>query len=169
MKVFKNILLVLFMNILLCNASFAVGGTVAHAMKEFLQPIFSLFIVIGMIYAAFFAYSTLDGYKIQRFSKLSKKRVDESKIFLVSHLSLGQNKSVDVIEINGQRLLLGVCSDKITLLKEFDKNSENSKLEDDIYSIKELDNDSEEESEQKIQNSKIDALYNKYMRGVSDK
>lgn len=168
MKVFKNILFVLFINIILCNASYAIGGTVAHAMKEFLQPIFSLFIVIGMIYAAFFAYSKLNGYNIQRFSKLSKKRVDESKIFLVSHLSLGQNKSVDVIEINGQRLLLGVCSDKITLLKEFDKDSKDTEI-DDIYSIKEIDNDNEEVNESKIQNSKIDALYNKYMRGFSDK
>ena len=114
-----------------------------------------------MIYGAFFVYSKLNGYNLQKFSRLSKKKIEDSKISLISHLPLGQNKSVDVIEINGQRLLLGVCADKITLLKEFDSKKEDSN-DDDIFTIKEFDDN-------EVNDSKVNELYDKYLRGLNDK
>jgi len=167
-KIKKTVFTIMLLSITVCNAAFAAGKTaLVLSAKEFIQPFFSLIFVICMIYASFFLYSKLTGYNMRKFSKLSKKKIEDSKISLISHLSLGQNKSVDVIEINGQRLLLGVCSDKITLLKEIDSKSGMAQgdVDDDIFEIKEI----EEVEPEEDSDSKINEMFYKYLRKTNDK
>ena len=97
---------------------------IAEQFKLYFQPILSLIVVIGLIYLVFGIYAKMNKFNFQKFSKHTPKSLEMSQLTLVSHLALGQNKSIDVVEINGKFLVLGVTGDNISLIKEFDNEKE---------------------------------------------
>lgn len=134
--------------------------------KLYVQPVFSLIIVIGLIYLVFGIYAKMNRYNFQKFSKSSAKSLELNKLTLVSHLPLGQNKSVDVVEINGKFLVLGVTGDNISLIKEF----ENEKEALTEFPQKELSNETLEgkNSAFTVKFNNWERLYKKYTKGENE-
>ena len=86
-----------------------------------LWTIFSLLIVLGLIYATGFLYKKL----IKVNAKLTKDEpaVDGMNEFkIVSGTSLGQGRSLHVVEINNKYLVIGATPGNISLLREFSKD-----------------------------------------------
>ncbi len=121
MKKLSIVLLTLCVVVMCANAAQAAGGSsMVSYFKLVLQPILSLGIVILMIYGCFWAYSKMNKYNFKKFSNSNDKMIELSQLSLISHLPLGQNKSINVVEINKKYLVLGVTAEHISLLKEFD-------------------------------------------------
>lgn len=128
----------------------------------FLQPTLSLIVVIGLIYVVFGIYSKLNKYNLKKFSNKSEKTLELGRLTLVSHLPMGQNKSIDVVEINGKFLVLGVTADNISLIKEFDNIKEVN------YVITEGSSKNESDwVEMNIESSSWKDLYQKYTKNES--
>ena len=124
-KIRSSFYIALFFVITFMPQCFAITKEGAiEQFKLYVQPVISLIIVIGLIYLVFGIYAKMNKYNFQKFSKSSAKSLELSKLTLVSHLPLGQNKSVDVVEINGKFLVLGVAGDNISLIKEFESEKE---------------------------------------------
>ncbi len=90
---------------------------------DFLHALFSLIIVIGLIYLTGFIYQKLIKFN----SKFIKKESDDKnslEIKVVNCISLGQNKYLHTIEHNDKYLLIASTPQNITLLKEYDKEKD---------------------------------------------
>ncbi len=85
-----------------------------------LRSIISLIIVIGLIYLTAFVYKRLNKFNAKLAGDKNKAQLNKFKI--ISSQSLGANKNLHVVEINGKYLVLGSTANNITLIKEFDKN-----------------------------------------------
>lgn len=85
-----------------------------------LRSIISLIIVIGLIYLTAFFYKRLNKFNAKLAGDKNKAQLNKFKI--ISSQSLGANKNLHVVEINGKYLVLGSTANNITLIKEFDKN-----------------------------------------------
>ena len=85
-----------------------------------LRSVISLLIVIGMIYLTAWLYKKLNKFNSQKFTKdVVQSKIN--KFSIVSSQTMGANKNLYVVEINGKYLVLGVTQSNINLLKEFDK------------------------------------------------
>ena len=157
-KIRKVFLITLFFVIVFVPQCFAfVQENSAENVKLYLQPILSLGIVIALIYIVFGLYSKINKFNFQKFSKQSSKNLEMSRLTLVSHLSLGQNKSINVVEINGKFLVLGVAGDNINLIKEFDNS-------DDVLDITQVVKPACSEEKKEV----LKELYHKYSRGKNE-
>lgn len=121
-----------------------------------LRSVISLLIVIGMIYLTAWLYKKLNKFNSQKFTKDATQSLI-NKFNIVSSQTMGANKNLYVVEINGKYLVLGVTQSNINLLKEFDKAEvEKSFLE------------SENASNKAKNDSWIDNIEDKY-NGFEDK
>lgn len=144
---------IICVNILFINPAFAnllesATTSLPSYSQILMKTVVSLFIVIVMIYVVFWIYIKLNKYNSKKFGNVGDKTHSLTKLKLVSHLSLGQNKSVEVIEVNNQYLVLGVTSENINLLNKFNKQNN--------------DNNISKESTNSLDDEKIEQMYRKY-------
>ena len=85
-----------------------------------LRSIVSLTVVVGMIYLTAWLYKKLNKFNNQKFTN-DNQTLDVNKFKIVSSQTLGMNRGLYVVEINGKYLVLGATQSNISLLKEFDK------------------------------------------------
>ncbi len=128
----------------------------ASYFKLIVQPFLSLFLVILMIYGTFWAYKKLNLYNLKNFSDKNEKVINLTQVKHISCLPLGQNRSINVVEINNKYLVLGVTSENITLIKEFDSLAEvkNSEINQNTVQTSQASNDKE---------ISTDTIYAKYL------
>jgi len=114
----------------------------------------SLFIVIVLIFIFGWAYNRLK--EINPALLLSGKQYDKkaNRFNLISTASLGQGKSIHLVEINGKRLILGSTANNVNLLSE---------LPDELKSFN--DDASQQDSENQQDNT---ADAQNYENGYSD-
>lgn len=103
---------------LLSNGTIHQGGV--------LRSIISLLIVVGLIYLTAWFYKKLNKFNTQSFSKDTQETLI-NKFKIHSSQTLGANRNLYIVEINGKYLVLGVTQSNINLLKEFDKNDIDAK------------------------------------------
>lgn len=86
-------------------------------MKELIQPLLALAIIIPIIFATLLI--------LKRF--MNKSQRGNSQIKVLSQLSIGSKEKILHIEVCGTSLLVGVTPSNINMLHEFAaKNNENS-------------------------------------------
>ena len=84
---------------------------------NFLSMIFSLIFVILLIYATGILYTKLNKFGI----KTLKKQIGDnssSQVSVISTTSLGSNKTLHVVELDGKRMLIGASANSIDLIKD---------------------------------------------------
>lgn len=86
----------------------------------------STLLMVLFIYAIAFIYQKLSIFNKKKFTCSDDKVFNLNKLKIINTMSLGANKSVHIVEVNGKYLVLGSTPASITLLKEFDKNSLNN-------------------------------------------
>ena len=92
---------------------------------DFIHALFSLIIVIGLIYLTGFIYQKLVKFN-SKFVKKEGNKKNPLEVKVVNCTSLGQNKYLHIIEHNNKYLLIASTPQNITLLKEYPKeNDEN--------------------------------------------
>lgn len=112
-----------------------------------LQAFVSLALVIGLIYLSAYIYKKLTNVTSKKINNTKDEIIDKNKLNIISSLPLGSNKSLCVVEINGKTLLLGVCEQNISLIKELSQNE--SAIENKKQDIKKnLNNQNKEEEQQ---------------------
>lgn len=115
-----------------------------------LQAFISLALVIGLIYLSAYVYKKLTNVASKKINNTKNDIIDKNKLNIISSLPLGSNKSLCVVEINGKTLLLGVCEQSISLIKELNLNE--SAIENKKQNIqKKINNQSEEKEEEEQQ------------------
>ena len=93
-------------------------GVIYHG--GIIRAVVSLFIVIGLIYLTAWAYKKLNVLNEKTLVEKTKK-LDLNKFNVISTQTLGPNKNLHVVEINGKYLVIGSTPNNITLIKEFEK------------------------------------------------
>lgn len=91
---------------------------------DFIHALFSLIIVIGLIYLTGFIYQKLVKFNA-KFVKKEGDKENPLEIKVVNCIGLGQNKYLHTIEHNNKYLLIASTPQNITLLKEYSKEDEN--------------------------------------------
>jgi flagellar biogenesis protein FliO len=110
-------------------ATEALGSDLQHSLKNnsgepgFLSVIFSLLVVVLLIYVTGIIYSKLNviGTKKVR-DQLAN--YDLHKAIVISTTQLGQNKNLHVIELNKKHYLIGATPNSINLIKELNLPTE---------------------------------------------
>lgn len=135
----KKIYVLMFSFICLIQPVFAfdsITSNIKYALKkstelDYLSVIISLAVVVLLIYITGLIYAKLNviGYKTL---KKQYKDIDESKIIICSTTSIGNNKTLHVIELAGKKMLIGVSNDSINLLKDLDEPSEKIVVSQDL-------------------------------------
>jgi flagellar biosynthetic protein FliO len=87
---------------------------------NFLLDVVKMVLILGVVTVAIFALVYF--LKRSRFNTLSRKGYPQ--IRLISSLHLGPKKSVSLVEVAGNWLVLGVGGDTVTLLARLDKPEE---------------------------------------------
>ena len=99
--------------------------------------IFSLGFVIVLIYVTGIIYAKLNKFGL-RTLKRQMGDVNKTQVSVVSTTTLGGNKSLHVVELDGKRMLIGASTNSIHLIKDLGSISEN--IEDGEYSKIEIPN-----------------------------
>lgn len=87
-----------------------------------LQAFMSLALVIGLIYLSAYIYKKLTNSVSKKINNTKEDVINKNKLNIISSLPLGSNKSLYVVEVRGKTLLLGVCENNISLIKELGQN-----------------------------------------------
>lgn len=169
----NRVLLLLFLILISCNEVLAVS--IPNSMKQVMKStpdtpslfnlVASLVVVILMIYFVGWIYMRLSHINSKSFFR-QQKDLPVNKPKLVSGITLGQNRNLQVVELNNKYLVLGVTPSNINLIKEFDKN-EVKNIEDALYEI--VEDDSEnilnkvDEANKKETSSSIEDICSKYL------
>ena len=106
------------------SVSTVANDTVAPALCQsvgnepsLLSMVFSLIFVVLLIYITGIIYAKLNKLGF----KTLKKQMGEgcpSKVSVISTTTLGSNKSLHVVELDGKRMLIGSSSNSINLIKD---------------------------------------------------
>lgn len=149
------------------NCSFAVN--IPSAMKEtmaqnygmpsLLQLVISMVLVICLIYVTGWIYTKLNIVNRKKLGQISSESGESSRFTVLQSMSLGQQRQIYTIEMNGKILLVGSTPSQINLIKEFDKGSMPKALENEINFESEY---KEPENNKSRTDIDIDALYQKY-------
>lgn len=145
-KIYYSILTFLFLS---SSCAFAYGTSLKQFIKSvvshsefsyFFNTIVSLLFVIILVYVTAIMYKNLSRVNARQFAKIDEKTFQTNQISSLSSLPLGQNKSLQVVQINNKILLLGISEKNISLIREFDVNSVQGKLEEqfDEEKLKEI-------------------------------
>lgn len=87
-----------------------------------IQAFMSLALVIGLIYLSAYIYKKITNMTSKKINNTKDEIIDKNKLNIISSLPLGSNKSLCVVEVNGKTLLLGVCEQNISLIKELNQD-----------------------------------------------
>lgn len=114
----------------MANQSYALV-TIPDSMKQAMKGapdtpslfniVASLLIVIVLIYFVGWLYTKLSHINSKSIFK-PQKAAELNKPKIISGITLGQNRNLYVVELNGRYLVLGVTPNNVNLIKEFDKN-----------------------------------------------
>lgn len=160
----KKFFLVVFSFLLLNQSAFAVDIPAAmkqsmnydYGMPSLFQLVFSMAFVIGLIYFTGWVYQKLNLVNKKQISKLSSN-TQLSRFTVLQSMSLGQQRHIYTIEMNGKILLVGSTPTQINLIKEFDK------IEDVDLSGTNVEKSTPNLDLNNVENSvSIDELYKKY-------
>ena len=103
------------------------GGSVGHE-PSILSVIFSLLIVILLIYVTGILYAKLN--KMNAGTLRKQQGILKSQASVISTTALGNNKTLHVIELDGKRMLIGASSGAIQLIKDLGSVSEEDREEE---------------------------------------
>lgn len=123
----KKFLMYLFMFLLSETATFA-NTPIEEALKSsahepnYISVFGALIFVVALIYITGIIYTKLNvvGSKV---AKKVKHDFVADKVFILSSMPMSNGKSLHVIEVNDEKLLIGVSQNNISLIKELKKNS----------------------------------------------
>ena len=169
MRGLNKFYLFLFTVFLSVNSAYAVD--IPETMKQAMAPdtagmpsllhlVVSMVVVIALIYFTGWVYSKLNIVNRNNLKKLAQKEFDTDRFTVLQSMSLGQQRHLYSIEMNGKVLLVGSTPSHINLIKEFDKDDA------DIGETTEKILKNEEQSQREISSGKkdlnIDEIYKKY-------
>lgn len=160
----KRYIFSIFSFLLLSKSAFAVdlpsvmkqSMNYDYGMPSLFQLVFSMAFVIGLIYFTGWFYQKLNIVSKKQISKLSKN-AEVSRFTVLQSMSLGQQRHIYTIEMNGKILLVGSTPSHINLIKEFDK-VEDINLSSAFEDVSQNSPDDNKESD----SISIDDLYKKY-------
>ncbi|OLA95085.1 MAG: flagellar biosynthetic protein FliO [Candidatus Melainabacteria bacterium LEY3_CP_29_8] len=112
-----------------------------------LQAFMSLALVIGLIYLSAYIYKKLTNVTSTKINKTKEDVINKNKLNIISSLPLGSNKSLYVVEVSGKTLLLGVCENNISLIKELGQDEPIFENKKNVCS-KNLNNQNKENNEE---------------------
>ena len=163
----KKLFISLFAIFGAANCSFAVN--IPSAMKEtmaqnygmpsLLQLVISMILVIGLIYVTGWIYTKLNIVNRKKIGKIASNNGDTSRFTVLQSMSLGQQRHIYTIEMNGKILLVGSTPSHINLIKEFDKENMPESIEKEVFFESE---ETETQSGASQSSVDIDELYKKY-------
>jgi len=174
----------LFVGFVFPSLAFAEEETenVSSALKSssyepnFFSIILSLILVVALIYVTGILYTKLNKLGLHTIKKELKGDSDIKPI-IVSTTPVGSDKNLQVIEVAGQRLLIGVANNSVNLIKDLGKigssqNSENyeksqteeSKPKEKIEIQQNIEENNSTEQEDHSVNPEDFGLYKKYLR-----
>ena len=89
------------------------------------NAVFSLLIVIVLIYITAYLYKKLGFINQKKFGNLNCLDLEQNKFNILSSISLGANRNLYAIGINKKILVIAATTQNITLVKEIDLNNVN--------------------------------------------
>ena len=151
----------------ICFAENEISADIAKSLKHSMHEpnitstIFSLLIVICLIYITGIVYTKLSKFGMNTVKK-EFKNVDDSTVTVLSTRQLGNNKALHVIEIAGKRMLIGATQNSVRLIDVLSEKPE-SKVK--TFSINQQAAETTEPAheEQKQDNEDL-GLYKKYLK-----
>ena len=118
-----------------------------------LQAFMSLALVIGLIYLSAYIYKKLTNSVSKKINNTKDDVINRNKLNIISSLPLGSNKSLYVVEVSGKTLLLGVCENNISLIKELGQNEPIIENKKQNIQKNSLNQNKENREEQNIRNN----------------
>jgi len=169
MRKLERILYLLFVLLLISNCSFAVSETdnIQSALKastyepNYFSILLSLVFVVFLIYITGILYTKLNKISVKTVKKELKESIDIKPVIL-STTPIGHDKTLQVIEINGEKLLIGVSQHSINLIKTLGRVSfDDSNYVENKIEVKPVENNIKAEH---TVNEDDFGLYKKYLR-----
>ena len=130
-----------------------------YGMPSLFQMIFSMVFVIGLIYFTGWVYQKLNIVGKKQVSKMNKKS-DVPRFTVLQTMSLGHQRHIYTIEMDGKILLVGSTPTQINLIKEFEKACDVDMS--DITVVKNDLSQADNGSSMSQKSVDIDELYKKY-------
>ena len=112
-----------------------------------------------LIYITGILYTKLNKFGIKTV-KHEFKNTDDTKPIIISATPVGHDKTLQVIEIDGERLLIGVAQNSINLIKTLSKKNVQPDYDEKVEEI-EVENTIKKEH---TVNAEDFGLYKKYLR-----
>ena len=174
----RKIIYIILSFILLNGSSYALTETesISSALKStnyepnYFSIILSLLFVILLIYITGILYTKLNKVGVKTVKKEFRETSDIKPVVL-STTPVGHDKTLQVIEIAGEKLLIGVSQHSVNLIKTLGVKYNNTSQEQNIIAHEAMDilYNKEEKVEDKIKEEhtvNIDdfGLYKKYLR-----
>lgn len=128
-----------------------------------LQAFLSLALVIGLIYLSAYIYKKLTNVTSKKINNTKDELIDKNNLNIISSLPLGSNKSLCIVEINGKTLLLGVCEQNISLIKELSPNEVVCNNNVEKKQINEIKKEEEKKEPTKDDLNELIRICNKYL------
>lgn len=172
MRGLNKLFLSLFTVLLSVNSSFAVDipdsmkqamTTETVGMPSMLQLVVSMVVVIALIYVTGWIYSKLNIVNRNNLKKLAQKEFDTDRFTVLQSMSLGQQRHLYSIEMNGKVLLVGSTPSHINLIKEFDKDEE-IRLNEQFEKLSDTETNTNPQSAENTKSLNIDEIYKKYKK-----
>ena len=125
-KNFIKVFSIIFVNFMISTAAFAssdLGNGLKTSLKQstyepgYFSIVVSLIFVIALIYVTGIVYTKLNKISVKTVRKELHNDSDVKPVIL-STTPVGHDKNLQVIEIAGQKLLIGVSNNSINLIKE---------------------------------------------------
>lgn len=160
----QNLVLIFCILVFTGNTAFSsvlpesMKSTMVHdyGMPSMFNLVFSMFFVIALIYLTGWVYQKLNLLNKKQVSKLSSD-TKNVRFNVLQSMSLGQQRQIYTIEMNGKILLVGSTPSQINLIKEFDCiNDVNTAISGDNS------NSASEIIKQEEKSVDIDELFKKY-------
>ena len=170
MRGLNKLFLSLFTVLLSVNSSFAVDipdsmkqamATETVGMPSMLQLVVSMVVVIALIYITGWIYSKLNIVNRNNLKKLAQKEFDTDRFTVLQSMSLGQQRHLYSIEMNGKVLLVGSTPSHINLIKEFDKDEE-IRLNEQLEKLSDTETNTNPQPAENTKSLNIDEIYKKY-------
>ena len=111
------------------GASSLLGGQSIGHEPSLISVVFSLLIVLLLIYLTGIIYAKLNKFGFNTFKK-QQGILSKSQVSVVSTTALGSNKTLHVVELDGKRMLIGASSGAIQLIKDLGAVDKSEMAED---------------------------------------
>lgn len=116
------------------NTSSILGGQSIGHEPNIISVVFSLLIVILLIYLTQILYTKLNKANLNVI-KRQQGTLAKSQASVISTTALGNNKTLHVIELDGKRMLIGASSGAIQLIKDLGVATEDGTTEEEFSHI----------------------------------